>query len=73
MTTIHLQVEDDYIETFMKTLPKDKVIIIEEDFKNNQKNLQEQVREYENSNDTFISYYDAMKEMSIWLEKSKEG
>ncbi|WP_294962201.1 hypothetical protein [Sulfurimonas sp.] len=73
MTTIHLQVEDDYIETFMNTLPKDKVVIIEEDFKNNQKKIQAQLKEYEDATGTFVLYYDSMKEMSTWLEQRKEA
>ena len=33
MQTIHLLVEDDYVETLMEILPRDKAIVIEDDFK----------------------------------------
>lgn len=72
MITLHLQVEDDYIETFIQQLPKDKVVIIEEDFKDNQQMFQIQAREYKNSDASFVSYYDSMKELNNWLEQRKK-
>ena len=71
MTTIHLLIEDDYVETFMDALPKDKITVIEEDFKKNQEKLQKVLDSYENHNSSFTPYNDSMKNLSIWI-KEKE-
>ncbi len=72
MITIHLQVEDDYIDTFMESLPKDKVVVIEENFKDNQQKLHEVLNLYKKSPDVFVSYYDSMKDIGSWLDMRKE-
>jgi hypothetical protein len=72
MITIHLLVDEDYIEDFMKTLPKEKVIVIEEDFKTNQKMLQNVLKEYKTDKNSFTPYYDSMKDLSSWLETRQE-
>ncbi len=70
MKTIQLQIEDDYLETFLETLPQDKVRIIDQTFLDNQKILQEELEDFLHGKGEFTSYYDAMKEMDNWL---KEG
>ncbi|MFT7002949.1 MAG: hypothetical protein ACJAWW_000283 [Sulfurimonas sp.] len=72
MVTIHLLVDQDYIEDFMKTLPKEKVIVIEEDFKSNQKMLQNVVENYQTDKNSFIPYYNSMKDLNSWLETRQE-
>jgi len=67
MTTIHLLIEDDYVETFMAELPKDKISVIEEDFKANQTKLQDVLQSYQDHNSGFIPYYDSMKDLNAWL------
>lgn len=72
MQTVHLQIEDDYIEDFMKMLPRDKVVVIEEDFKDNRGLLQKELQKYRNGRDCFRMYYDSMTLLSSWLQE-KEG
>ncbi|MCD6172433.1 MAG: hypothetical protein J7J96_01425 [Sulfurimonas sp.] len=62
--TIHLQVEDDYIEELMSILPKDKVIVIEEDFKENKKLLENELKNYRDKPASFISYNESIKRLN---------
>ena len=71
MITIHLMVEEDYIEEMMNMLPKDKVVVIEENFKENCTLLSEVKENYHNSSEDFLSYYESMKSIDIWLEEKK--
>ncbi len=71
MTTIHLLIEDDFVEEFMSGLPKDKITVIEEDFQENKKLLHDEMQDY-NSDMTIVSSYSkSMIEMNNWL-KEKE-
>ena len=72
MITINLLVEEDYIETLMDELPKDKVIVIEKEFEQNRELLALQLENYENKSTELISYFDSMKELSIWLKAKEE-
>ncbi len=72
MVTLHLLVEDDYVEDFVNSLDKDKVKIVEEDFKSNIEVIGETLKEYKSNPENFVPYYSSMKEMSIWL-KEKEA
>ena len=71
MTTIHLLIDDDYIETFMASLPKDKISVIEEDFKENKKKLHDTFESYKTNPRDFKPYNESMKDMNVWL-KDKE-
>ena len=71
MRILHLLVEDDYIETFMETLPKDKITVIEEDFKDNKKKLQNEFDRYKDGDVKFKHYTDSMKELNSWLKKQE--
>lgn len=68
MKKVHLLVEDDYLETFMDSLPKEKVIAVEEDFEKNQKLLQDAFEEYKENQSSFLPYYESMKDVSNWLK-----
>ncbi len=71
MRTIHLLVEDDYIESFVEGLPKDMVIVIEEDFRANQKMIEDTLQIYKDDKSDFIPYMQSMKDLNSWL-KEKE-
>ncbi len=71
MTTIHLLIDDDYVEEFMRELPKDKITVIEEDFKENIIKLQDSLDNYQNHKSESIPFYESMKNMNSWL-KEKE-
>ncbi len=53
----------------MMTLPKDKVIVIEENFKENQELLKNSLLSYQKENQEFIPYYDSMKNIDTWFEE----
>nr|WP_321268709.1 hypothetical protein [uncultured Sulfurimonas sp.] len=67
MTKISLLIDNEYIESFMQTIPKDKVIVIEEDFQENKQKLQTVLQEYKNGEKNFVSYYESMKDVNNWL------
>ena len=71
MQIIHLLVEDDYIQSFVDGLEKDKVSIVEKEFDDNKKNLQETLDIYNENRSEFKLYYESMKNVSNWLT-SKE-
>ena len=71
MQTIYLQVEDDFIEEFMGMLPQDKVIVVEENFKENRDLLQEALQDYKGNKADFKPYYESMTQLDSWLQERK--
>ena len=71
MQIIHLLVEDDYIESFVGGLVKEKVFIVEKEFEDNKKVLQEILKNYNKNKDEFTPYYESMKNMSVWLQEKE--
>ena len=69
MTKIHLLIDDDYVDTFMTTLPKDHVRIIEENFEENKILLQQEFDKYIHNNGKFTPHYENMKVINNWLNK----
>jgi hypothetical protein len=69
LTKIHLLIDDDYIETFMMTLPKNHVTVIEEDFENNKELLNKEFNSYKNNKNKYLPYYESMKSIDSWLNK----
>jgi len=64
---IHLLVDDDYIDGFVDGLPKDKVTIVEQDFQENKKLLQDELESYQDNSIEFIPYSQSMKNITLWL------
>ena len=71
MQTIHLQVEDDYIEELLGMFPRDKVIVVEENFNENRDLLQEALHHYRDDKADFIPYYESMTQLDSWLQERK--
>ncbi len=71
MIKIHLLIDEDYIDTFMTTIPKDKVIVIEEKFEENRDLLQNELNLYNKDNSSFSTYSQSMKKLDVWLEDKK--
>ena len=69
MRKVHLLVEDNYIESFMESLPKDKVFVIEEEFEKNKKLLNNTLEEYKDENSSVIPYVESMKDLTSWLKE----
>jgi hypothetical protein len=70
--TIQIQVEDDYLETFLESLPQDKVKIVDQAFLDNQKKLQEELENFQHGKGEFAPYYETMKEMDNWIKEGAE-
>lgn len=71
MQTLHLQVEDDFIEEFMGMLPHDKVVVLEENFKENRDLLQKELQNYKDGKREFTPYYESMTQLDTWLQERK--
>ncbi|NPA59420.1 MAG: hypothetical protein GXO30_02975 [Epsilonproteobacteria bacterium] len=67
-TLIHLLVDNAYIEQLMQELPKDKVVVVEESFKENKKLFEAEVQNYKSNNLKTKDYYESMKDLDSWLE-----
>jgi len=73
MQKIQLLIEDDFLEQFMESLPKDKVYVIEEDFQNNKELLKKAFQEYETNSSNFIPYNESMKLINNWLKEKEQS
>ena len=71
MQTIHLQVEDDYVDELMGLLSRDKAIVVEENFRENRDVLQEALQHYKDDKADFIPYYESMMQLDSWLQERK--
>lgn len=70
-TKVQLLVDDDFVEEFMNSLPKDKVSIIELDFQANQDKLKKALQEYQDDSDSFVPYFKSMKNISAWFNEKR--
>ncbi len=68
MQTIHLQVEDDFVEELMGILPQDKVIVVDENFDENRDLLHKALQQYRDNKADFIPYYESMTQLDSWLQ-----
>ena len=69
MATIHLQVDDDFIDDFLKTLPLDKVKVLDKNFLSNQTKLHEELDKFLTKKSNFTPYHENMNKISTWLEQ----
>lgn len=72
MIKIRLMIEEEFIEEFMNSLPKDKVKVIEENFEENQVVLQETLDNYEIDNSSFAPLNETMNNLSQWLNEKEQ-
>jgi predicted nucleic-acid-binding protein len=68
MTKISLLIDDEYIEEFIQSLPKEKVLVIEHNFEENKKLLADALEEYRQNQGDFVPYYESMKNISSWFQ-----
>jgi len=69
MATLHLHVDDDFIDDFLKTLPSDKVKVLDQSFLTNQIKLHDELDSYLTKKSEFTPYHENMNKISIWLEQ----
>ncbi|WP_321777189.1 hypothetical protein [Sulfurimonas sp.] len=70
MTILHLLIEDSFIESFVESLPREKVKIVEEDFELNKQLLAKEMQNYKNDREDFYPYLESMKNLDIWFKES---
>ena len=58
--SIHLKVDESYIETLMMILPKEYVHVVEKEFDKNQLLLEQEFKNYKKNPQEFITYTDFM-------------
>ena len=71
MKTIQLLIEDDFFEEFIQTLPKEKVTLLDQTFKDNQNKFTQALNDYKSTPETFSSHLDNMKELDAWLKEAE--
>jgi hypothetical protein len=70
--SIHLKVDESYIEQLMMILPKEFVRVVEKDFDENQALLEEEFLNYKEDSDSFFEYTDSMKNMDNFLKSMEK-
>lgn len=65
---LNLLVDEEYIESLVSVLPRDKVKIIEQDFDENIVKLEKALGEYAENKGKFKDYSQSMQELNLWLE-----
>ncbi len=69
MQILHLLIDDDFIEDFVKSLPRDKVLIVEKEFKENKILLQKELESYQQNQNEPVSYQQSKKDLDEWLKQ----
>ncbi len=63
MAVVHLLVDDEYIQSFIDTLDREKIKIVEKDFEKNKKLFEEVFQSYINSDIDFFPYYHGVRDI----------
>jgi len=66
---LNLLIDDDFIEEFVKSLPRDKVVIVEKEFQENRVKLQKEFDNYKQNKNQIKSYQQSKKELDKWLKQ----
>jgi len=72
MQTIQIEVKDSYLEKFLnllQALPQDEIKIVDQQFQEDKRVLEEVVRKYRSGEGEFVPYEEGMKEIDIWLDE----
>ncbi len=72
MQTIQLQVQDDYVEEFLNTLPKEKVKVVDQTFLEHQQRFQAELQKFKDEAGEFPPYHEEMKAIDAWLKERAE-
>ena len=69
MKTILLQIQDDYFEEFIKTLPNDKVKLLDQNFLDTQKKFHSELENFKSNENAFSPYHEDMKKIDAWINE----
>lgn len=73
MKTVCLEVEDEFMESFLKMLPFEKVRVLEQPSADVYKELHESLQEYLRGKAGFTPYHQSMSELDRWLAEGKHA
>jgi len=71
MQKVSLLIDDDFIDQFMQSLPKDKIIVVEDGFNSNVELFKTTIKDYEDNQIDLIPYNDSAKNLTSWLDGVK--
>lgn len=71
MKTVCLEVEDEFMESFLKMLPAEKVRVLEQPSVDVYKDLHASLQEYLRGKEEFTPYHESMSELDRWLAEGK--
>ncbi len=69
MEKVSLLIDDDFIDEFMNSLPKDKIVVVEDSFNKNVELFNNNIDDYKNDKLELTSYYDSSKDLTVWFEE----
>ncbi len=73
MKTVCLEIEDAFMESFLKMLPAEKVRVLKQPSVDAYKNLHESLQEYLRGSTEFTPYYESMNELDTWLAEGNHA
>ena len=73
MKTLHLLIEDDFYDEFVKTLPTDKIKILDQRFIDNQNKFANELESFKTGSITFKPHLKNMKDLDNWLEEAEDN
>jgi len=71
MEKVSLLIDNDFINEFMQSLPKDKIVVVENNFDTNVELFNTTLKDYENNKINLVSYNESAKDLTIWLDGVK--
>ena len=73
MKTVQLQIEDDFYDEFLETLPRDKVTVLDQFYIDNQNKFVKELDSFKSGAQEFTSHLENMKEIDSWLKEAEEN
>lgn len=71
MKTVCLEVDDEFMESFLKMLPEENVRVLEQPSVDVCKELHKSLQQYLCGTAEFTPYHESMKELDRWLAEGK--
>jgi len=69
MKTVELKIDDEFYDELLSMLPKNRASVVDDNFLEHQKVLQEELENYKNENLPFTLYQSSIDRTNKWLER----
>jgi len=69
MKTVEIKIDDDFYDELLSMLPKNRASVVDDNFLEHQKVLQEELENYKNENLPFTLYQSSIDKTNKWLER----